>query len=149
MKTLDDVISSFELTNEDKAKLQSEGEPTVLQKLELCLNFPGVLDEEAFSVIRKELRLYLLSLILAGAEPFETSVEFQGYGDSGQIETPTGNVLLDEFFSECLNKFVHFDWYNNEGGGGDITWNLEDDKIVINGYYNQVQEVTEMDGVEV
>lgn len=79
--------------------------------------------------------------------PGEFNVEFSGYGDSGEMYH-VDNPWVSLLFEWHLQNSVHFDWYNNEGGGGDMTWTLDDDKIIINGYYNFVETVTEMNEEE-
>jgi hypothetical protein len=86
---------------------------------------------------RKELRQKLLVDAILGQEDkliFEAI--FDGYGDSGNVYASTGNEDVDKFLSDAVEKHVTFDWYNNDGGGGDITWYVKDDKIIINGYQN-------------
>ncbi len=86
---------------------------------------------------RQELRQKLLVDAILGQEnELVFQACFDGYGDSGTVHASTGNADVDEFLAWCVDKYVKFDWYNNEGGGGDITWEVKDDKIVINGYQN-------------
>lgn len=70
---------------------------------------------------------------------------FDGYGDSGEYQNDSGNAKVDEFFSEMIDHYVTFDWYNNEGGGGSIHWDISADKITINGYQNVIEQQTIMD----
>jgi hypothetical protein len=70
--------------------------------------------------------------------------EFHGSGDSGNYEVETGNDIVDKFLELMLDKHVNFDWYNNEGGGGDITWDVQTDKVIINGHYYVQESVDEM-----
>lgn len=51
----------------------------------------------------------------------------------------------DTLFSEALELFVQFDWYNAEGGGGTITWDIPTDVLNISGYQNVVTEEQMMD----
>lgn len=93
---------------------------------------------EELAVRRKKLRekLIINLIVEEGAERiFEGT--FDGYGDSGQYNQDSGNKEVDDFFSDFIQaNATHFDWWNNEGGGGDITWNVDTDVITINGYYN-------------
>jgi hypothetical protein len=90
---------------------------------------------------RKELRQKLLVDVILGQEnELVFQAYFDGYGDSGNVHTSTGNADVDEFLAWCVDKYVKFDWYNNEGGGGDITWEVQTDKVTINGYYNVTQK---------
>lgn len=67
----------------------------------------------------------------------EVTVDFDGSGDSGEIEDPTAtnkkgeeieftdeerNTLI-EFFDQYLEA-TGYDWYNNDGGYGTMTLNL-------------------------
>lgn len=102
-----------------------------------------------FLETRKKLRETLLidRILDNGKLIFEGT--FDGYGDSGEYYIDTGNTDVDSFLNECLNINVTFDWYNNDGGGGDIKWEVISDKITINGYYNVTEQHIEMDEVEV
>lgn len=104
--------------------------PPILEK-----GIPEYTDKEAFADYREELRKHLLDLALLGEFHVENAQgEFNGYGDSGNYYISTGNSLLDKFLSHVLDAAVKFDWYNNDGGGGDIEWNLKEDKLIVNGY---------------
>lgn len=101
-----------------------------------------------WSIFRKVLREHLLAekILFPGSDvsPF---VEFDGYGDSGTVEDyyPAPSVpnkdtylpiVVTFFLHQMINKYVTFDWYNNDGGGGDATWDVTNDKVIINGYQN-------------
>ena len=50
-----------------------------------------------------------------------------------------------------LADLIHYDWYNNEGGSGDVIWHLQKHKIVIDGYQNyygqyEAKETYKLDG---
>lgn len=62
--------------------------------------------------------------------------EFCGSGDSGNYEPMEKNTAVNRFLEYMVQIHVHFDWYNNDGGGGDITWYVTDDVVTINGYQN-------------
>jgi hypothetical protein len=86
---------------------------------------------------RKELRQKLLvDAILGQEDKLVLTAEFDGSGDSGYVHAMTGNEDVDKFLSDAVEEYTNFDWYNNDGGGGDITWHVKEDKIIINGYYN-------------
>lgn len=85
---------------------------------------------------RKALQEKLLTNAILTESPLVFQAEFDGYGDSGQSHCDTGNKEVDRFLADCIELFVTFDWYNGDGGGGDITWNVRTDKITINGYEN-------------
>lgn len=97
---------------------------------------------------REHLRMHLLTATLLQDAPSEYSAEFNGYGDSGELDYSDELPLLKAFFNYILHHHVTFDWYNNEGGGGDITWKLHDDVAVVNGYRNTTVAESIMDAVE-
>lgn len=104
---------------------------------------------EAFAQKRAHLRLMLMRThLLDDKAPLKFVGTFGGSGDSGSFYNDTGNDEVDSLFSDALEEFVTFDWYNNEGGGGDITWEVNTDKITINGYYNETVATEVMVGVE-
>lgn len=92
-----------------------------------------------FIILREALRQHAMASVLLGSNKGEFTGEFHGEGDSGNYEIETGDHLIDKFLEQMLERHVHFDWYNSDGGGGDITWDVARDKIVINGYQNVVQ----------
>jgi len=95
---------------------------------------------------RKKLASYLhLQVALQDAESvFELS--YDGYGDSGteyisdEYPEPVRELLQDYF-----NTYVNFDWYNNDGGGGHVHWDVSTNKVEIYGYYNVTESVTEIE----
>lgn len=97
---------------------------------------------------RAELRQKLLinAVFLRGDTTF--SVVFDGYGDSGTVHAFFPAITDDQELSDELEKFfdvvvdreVHWDWYNDEGGGGNVVWDLEKDTVTINGYYNVTEQ---------
>lgn len=95
---------------------------------------------EAFMEKRAALRQKLLTQhILNDGISLRFHGSFSGCGDSGNYDGGDyKNSEVDELFADALEEFVTFDWYNNDGGGGDITWDVVDDKITINGYYNEI-----------
>jgi len=102
---------------------------------------------------RKDLRLRLLAEILIDDDAAVIiEVEFDGYGDRGNVHSfvlpnnEDGSLQkledeLNQFISDLVDTHVTWDWYNNEGGGGSVEWNLSSDKITINGYYNQIEQI--------
>lgn len=119
-------------------------------------NWNTTIDADEFNSIRAAVRLELLSDELAGTKQINTysyiegeyTTAFSGYGDSGSLEN-TGNDLLDYFFDLVVEQFVDFDWYNNEGGGGDITWDIHKDILIVNGYENITTTHEVMTDVEI
>ena len=103
---------------------------------------------EKLSIIRASLRERILTdkILLESQTTF--SAEFDGYADSGSVYADVGDEEINQFLTLAVETFVEFDWYNNEGGGGDITWDVISDKIIINGYFNVVQQVNALDEAE-
>jgi len=79
-------------------------------------------------------------------------VRYDGGGDDGMIEDIefydiNGNRMnvtvdtdkLDNFLYECISNNVEWDWVNNEGGYGMLTFNFNHDEIKI----DHTQRVTE------
>ena len=106
-------------------------------------------EQDQITKIRKQLREKLLTEKLLGEnEDLEFTGTFDGSGDSGQYNNDAGNQEVDKLFSLAIDAFVTFDWYNNDGGGGDITWDVVADKIIINGYYNEIIQTSAMEEAE-
>ena len=100
---------------------------------------------EDFKSMRAKLREKLLTNSLLGDDQtLEFTATFDGYGDSGNFNNDADDPEINALLSEAVDLFVHFDWYNNEGGGGDLTWDVRADKIIINGYQNETQRVDAM-----
>ena len=69
----------------------------------------------------------------------EVSAEYEGYGDSGNVEDitlqPSGTALLSELsgqledFAWALAYQQHPGFENNDGGYGTLTWDLLKDSI--------------------
>jgi len=107
----------------------------------------GQMTKERFVVYRAALlsELRREALVTAGS-PTEFTVDFSGSGDSGNMDGAIPeDSRVDTLFEFALNNFVTFDWYNNEGGQGDMTWNITDDVITISGSYNEMVSETAMD----
>lgn len=84
------------------------------------------------------------------------NIRYDGGGDSGQIEDVEyeGNFedysTINEMFEKDLQDLGYhileahydYDWYNNDGGYGDIIINLENDvpKINIDGYVRTIED---------
>lgn len=99
--------------------------------------------------MRDKIRKALLSQNIT-----QIDVEYSGYGDSGNIDgflpvpTPTPDFMtiphpwypdriqslslqqaLEHFIWAELVEMYHAGFENNDGGGGEIHWDLENDKI--------------------
>lgn len=96
--------------------------------------------------VRKDI---MAKAVLYPDTPLIYENDFDGYGDSGQMyPNSTYPESVNKILSEALNAYVTFDWYDNDGGGGDITWDVIEDKITINGYQNVTTQESMMDGEE-
>ena len=64
---------------------------------------------------------------------------------------PKVDLGHDDDLHWVLADLIHYDWYNNEGGSGDVIWHLKSNKIEIDGcqnYYGQYEakETYKLDG---
>ncbi len=68
----------------------------------------------------------------------KVNMEYDGYGDSGQ----TNYISHDQaqYFLDSLISHYHSGFENNEGGGGEIAWDLIKDEISIEHYDNYEME---------
>jgi hypothetical protein len=129
-----------------------EALPEVLECLMDCLDdLDTDEDEDGISeldVLRALLRHECLvsKLVEDGEMTFEG--EFHGSGDSGNTDIHTGRPDVDKLLEYMIEKHVNFDWWNSDGGYGDVTWHVQEDKVVINGSYYVTESVTEMDEEE-
>ena len=92
--------------------------------------------EAANKAARSELLPLLRSLGIT-----EVTAEYEGYGDSGNIEDvtvqPAGIALPDELrtklgdFAWSVAYHQHPGFENNEGGYGTLTWDLRNDSITL------------------
>lgn len=102
-------------------------------------NFDKNSDEKRaadLKIFREALRQDLLASLLLGEKGSTYGGEFYGSGDSGNYEINTGDDTVNAFLTAMCEIHVSFDWYNNDGGGGDIEWTIQNDVITINGYQN-------------
>jgi hypothetical protein len=122
--------------NEENA-MSETAEKTVSQWLE-TVEEHALKDHEVFQKYRNSLRDVLLAeqLIEEGGE-HEISLSFSGSGDSGNWDDEHDNACVMTLFNHLLNNVVTWDWYNNDGGGGTISWDLATNTINIEGYYNE------------
>lgn len=89
-----------------------------------------------WALYRAALRVHALTSQLLGETGGTFEGGFHGAGDSGNTEISTGDAFINHFLEQMVEAHVQFDWYNNDGGGGDITWHVQEDVVVINGYQN-------------
>lgn len=95
--------------------------------------------DDNLKVFRDAIRTSLLAGRILGDEtPLVIEQAFSGEGDSGDWSERHDNPYVQHLFDHLLNTRVTFDWYNNEGGGGSITWDVVPDVITIDGYWNEL-----------
>jgi hypothetical protein len=94
----------------------------------------------------------LTSKLLGATDENIVTVTYDGYGDSGQIqecnlpESCPEHTEVQEYLWQLMWQ-LHSGFENNEGGQGTISWDLNEDKIVIDHEDNVVttsQTVTEL-----
>ena len=66
-------------------------------------------------------------------------------------ESCVGDMKKYDELSWALTETIDYDWYNNEGGQGDVIWYLEEGKIVVDGQQNcqahwNMKEIRFVDG---
>lgn len=115
-----------------------------------------------------------LFILAYRAKVGSATLEFSGSGDSGDYDgstlydlagnnvplhvskdgvwvdalTPEHKALdeaLSKWFDDNSSNLIDWDWYNNEGGGGEIAIDFSTGKVDVSGYYN-VQETHDADG---
>ena len=102
------------------------------------------------------LKTMTLFAALKDAGVTSVNIRYEGQGDSGQVsdvEFDGTNLdhpaILDRFSGELEDLGTHlleahysYDWYNNDGGYGDIRIDLEGDtpEISIDGYVRSVED---------
>lgn len=102
--------------------------------------------DEFRTLFRAVVRRYCLEQAVIHADfGTEFTLEFDGYGDSGEVhDDPNYPQVVNRFLESMVNQHVTFDWYNNDGGGGDVTWQTDLDVVTINGYYNETVRTDQM-----
>lgn len=70
-------------------------------------------------------------------------VTYEGYGDSGSFEDVPKNLSNEtqDFLWELLTS-SEGGWENNEGGRGNVTWNVNEDKISVNHVQYHTEETS-------
>ena len=102
------------------------------------------------------LKTMTLFAALKDAGVTSVNIRYEGQGDSGQVEDVEFDgtnldhpAILDRFSGELEDLGTHlleahysYDWYNNDGGYGDIRIDLEGDtpEISIDGYVRSVED---------
>lgn len=89
-----------------------------------------------------------LAQLYAAGYRGKITVDYNGYGDEGQAEgadysdvvIPDGGVSVDsfiaddyssDFFQDWASGAIPYDWCNNEGGSGTVTFDITDQKIYL------------------
>lgn len=110
---------------------------------------PSLLDEalhrdrvdRGMALVREQAERVALRAELLALGADELTGHYDGYGDSGNVEdisaTKGGEPIeLSDDLTQRLDSFIwslgynrHPGFENNEGGYGDVLWNLTDDKI--------------------
>lgn len=124
---------------------------TVLDQLEVMADCKIPITEQEAKVVRAILcEQLVVRLPIEDNKQTTFQVEFNGSGDSGDVyPDDVAPATVNWFLERMVEIHVHWDWYNNDGGGGDNTWDILADKLVLNGYYNVMESVTEADDVEI
>jgi hypothetical protein len=122
------------------------GSPEALAAMEAHMAEMRERERERRERVEERARL-LTELRSLGATQLEA--EYDGYGDSGNVEAittvpdlPKVNAvfgLADFLWSVAYAKHPGFE--NNEGGGGTVTWDLVADRIDLDHYDNIVERV--------
>ena len=102
------------------------------------------------------LKTMTLFAALKDAGVTSVNIRYEGQGDSGQVEDVEfdGNGInekdlndkfdgdLQDLGTHLLEAHYRYDWYNNDGGYGDIRIDLEGDtpEISIDGYVRSVED---------
>ena len=102
------------------------------------------------------LKTMTLFAALKDAGVTSVNIRYEGQGDSGQVEDVEFDgtnldhpAILDRFSGELedlgthiLEQHYNYDWYNNDGGYGDIEIDLEADtpEISINGVIRSTED---------
>jgi len=109
--------------------------------------FKEITDEkERWKAQRAAIRQKILAQrLIDDTVPLSYNGNFYGSGDSGYYDKNFGNKEVDDLFSNAIDLFVKIDWYNNEGGGGAIIWNVQTDVMVIDAYWNKTEQVYDME----
>ena len=107
-----------------------------------------VTKEMSIEEMRAPLREFLLAEAIVSADGLNSTTfqaEFDGSGDSGYLRPWDINHIepLLHFFEKILEEHVTYDWYNNDGGGGEITWDIKDDTLKVEGYVNVIESVSQ------
>lgn len=114
-------------------------------QIEILINKESLTNEEQYQLIRL---VYDKSLSCLNIKNDIVRLFFDGSGDSGEVfnreyDAALNNIEDIAFIIEdhCLNM-ISFDWYNNEGGYGDITFDLKTGSVIIDGFERVVNLIS-------
>ena len=71
-------------------------------------------------------------------------INYDGSGDSGSIS----DIDFEPFGYHILNNHYDWDWYNNDGGYGNVSIDVEDSTVSVNGYVRTTDEAYEKINIE-
>ena len=91
---------------------------------------------EYCQILRNQL---LVEIMLGNSEERIITLSFSGDSDSGTWDDQHENPLVQNVFDYLQEHHVTWNWWNNDGGGGSITWDLEQNTIEIKGYIRYIQ----------
>ena len=98
--------------------------------------------QKAFSKRRPALLETLRAMVLTDELKNPIIIQYEGYGDSGGFEDVPKNIPdeVEDFLWDLLTA-EEGGWENNDGGRGDIKWDVNTDKITIDHtqYYTESQ----------
>jgi hypothetical protein len=86
---------------------------------------------------------YITSSLIGRDVELTHTADFDGGGDSGDLQYD-GPDDMEKFFDQILDEHVTFDWYNGDGGGGDIHWDMSTDIITISGFSRYTETESKM-----
>ena len=130
------------LADRDLVVLKTASQLDMLNVLMKGSNYRNLIEEDDLPIIRKALREELLGEALINEQDSTFAADFSGSGDSGNYHGLSQGYnhpmkdLVNWFFESMVEVHVTFDWYNNDGGGGEICWDVFPDVITISGYQN-------------
>ena len=98
--------------------------------------------QKAFSARRPALLETLRTMVLTDELKNPVILQYEGYGDSGGFENVPDKLPeeVEDFLWDLLTQ-NEGGWENNDGGRGDIKWDVNTDEITIDHvqYYTESQ----------
>jgi len=100
--------------------------------------------KEKFIETRARLLSDLRNEALLSTDPVTVfASSFDGYGDSGTVYFISPKSMeydlteVENLLSRAVDMYADWNWYNNDGGGGTIQWDIKTDTMTIEGHYNE------------